>query len=190
MNYVPRLLLLAATILVPPLGAERLELEPEASTITFALKATGHTVEGTLALSEGSLSFPLGGGATSGRIVIDAQSANTGSAGRDKTMHREVLESEQYPQFVFTPQQLRGTVARSGASEVVLDGELAIHGVTKKVSLPTTISIDDDQVAAAASVTIPFVAWGMHDPSMLFLRVAKEVVVTLGVRGHLVTEVP
>lgn len=186
-----RWILLSLAILgASPVAAERLVLDPAASSIRFTLDATGHTVRGTLALAEGWLSLPSGGGEASGRIVIDARSAETGNKGRDETMHGEVLESEQYPALVFTPRALRGALAARGESAVVIEGELAIHGVTKAVSIPATIAIADGQLTATAEVTIPFVAWGMHDPSVLFLRVAKEVMVSLEVRGHVVAEDP
>lgn len=188
MRFAFVLLAALATSIGTPADAERLVLDPQTTTIGFTLSATGHTVRGTLALEQGALQFPVAGGAASGRIVIDARSAATGSKGRDRTMHEEVLESERFPQFVFIPRQLRGSVALQGASEAVLEGDLEIHGATHAVSLPTTISIDGTQVTASATLTIPFVEWGMHDPSMLFLRVAKEVEITLGARGRLISD--
>ena len=122
--------------------------------------------------------------------MIDARSAATGSNGRDKTMHKEVLETEKFPEFVFRPERLEGAVSRDGQSQAVLAGSLEIHGVVKPVTLPTTITVDGDVVTAKTSVTIPFVAWGMHDPSVLFLRVAKEVVVDLTVKGRWVEAAP
>jgi polyisoprenoid-binding protein YceI len=179
---------LSALFLASAADADRLALDPARSKVTFTLDATGHTVRGTLALREGAVEFEPGGGLASGRIVIDARSAQTGSDGRDKTMHREVLETEKFPEFVFLPQRLEGVVAREGRSDVVLAGNLEIHGEVKPVTLPASITVRGDEVSASATLTIPFVAWGMHDPSVLFLRVAKEVEVNLAVEGRWIAE--
>jgi polyisoprenoid-binding protein YceI len=179
---------LSALFLASAADADRLALDPARSKVTFTLDATGHTVRGTLALREGAVEFEPGGGLASGRIVIDARSAQTGSDGRDKTMHREVLETEKFPEFVFLPQRLEGVVAREGRSDVVLAGNLEIHGEVKPVTLPASITVSGDEVSASATLTIPFVAWGMHDPSVLFLRVAKEVEVNLAVEGRWIAE--
>jgi polyisoprenoid-binding protein YceI len=178
---------LATVSFAPAAHGDRLVLDRAGSAVTFTLDATGHTVRGTLVLKDGSVEFDAAGGPASGRVVIDATSAATGSSGRDKTMHKEVLESEKYPEFVFLPERLDGAVAREGQSQAVLVGRLEIHGVVKPVSLPASITVTGDQVAATASLTIPFVAWGMHDPSVLFLRVAKEVVVQLEIQGRWVS---
>lgn len=178
----------AAVMFAAAARGDSLVLDRSGSAVTFTLDATGHTVRGTLALKDGTVEFDPAGGPASGRIVIDATAAATGSSGRDKTMHKEVLESEKYPEFVFLPERLDGAVARDGQSQAVLVGRLEIHGVVKPVSLPASITVVGDRVEATASLTIPFVAWGMHDPSVLFLRVAKEVVVDLAIKGRWVSE--
>lgn len=184
------LVLASGAFLGAPAMGDRLVLDPAATKLTFVLGATGHDVEGTLKLASGEVTFDPAGGPASGAITIDAQSAQTGSSGRDKTMHADVLESAKYPQFVFTPRRLIGTIAESGTSKATLEGELAIHGRVESMILPTTVVVEGDQIRATTSFAIPFVAWGMKDPSVLFLRVEKEVQVNLEARGSWVRETP
>jgi hypothetical protein len=51
--------------------------------------------------------------------------------------------------------------------------------------MPATVDTTGNKVSAKATFSVPFVDWGMHDPSILFLRVEKSVVVTVTASGTL-----
>ena len=40
------------------------------------------------------------------------------------------------------------------------------------------------QITATCHFSIPYVEWGLKDPSILFFKVAKEVEIDLTVEGH------
>lgn len=162
-----------------------LALDPQASKVSFTLKATGHEVEGVLALKSGRIVFDPTTGAASGEIAIDLLSASTGNKGRDQKMHDEVLESKKHPLAVFRAEKLRGTVPASGTGEVTLDGTLSLHGSDHKVSLPAKIEVQNGRVKADTRFQIPYVEWGLEDPSVVMLRVAKEVTVRVRAEGTL-----
>lgn len=162
-----------------------LALDPQASKVTFTLKATGHVVEGGLALKSGRIAFDPATGAASGEIAIDLKSAGTGNKTRDQKMHDEVLETKKHPLAVFRAERLRGTVPASGTGQVTLDGMLSLHGSDHKVSLPAKLEVQNGRVKAVAQFQIPYVEWGLDDPSVVMLRVAKEVTVTVRAEGTL-----
>lgn len=162
-----------------------LALDPQASKVSFALKATGHTVEGAFALQSGRIAFDPGTGAASGEIVIDLTGAKTGDKRRDKIMHEEVLETGKYPTAVFRAEKVRGTVPDSGAGQVTLDGTLSFHGADHKMSLPAKVDVQNGRVQADTQFEIPYVEWGLHDPSIVMLRVAKVVAVKVRAVGTL-----
>ena len=164
-----------------------LVLDPAASKVSFTLDATGHTVEGTLAVKSGRIAFDPATGAASGEIVLDLKSAQTGSNGRDKDMHGKVLETGKYPTATFRAEKVRGTVAPSGPSQVTLDGTLSFHGADHKMSLPAKVVVENGRVKADTQLQIPYVQWGLHDPSMFVLRVAKVVDVKVHAVGTLET---
>jgi polyisoprenoid-binding protein YceI len=164
-----------------------LVLDPAASRISFTLDATGHTVEGKMALQSGRIAFDPATGAASGEIVIDLKSAETGSDGRDKDMHEKVLETGKYPTAVFRAKKIRGTVASSGSSQVTIDGTLSFHGSDHKMSLPAKAEVENGRVNADAQLQIPYVQWGLHDPSKFVLRVGKVVDVKVHAVGSLAT---
>jgi len=184
----------AAVFLVPialaaiaafPADAEVLVLDPAASKVSFTLPATGHNVEGTFALTSGRITFDPQTGAASGEIAIDLKSAQTGNKSRDKTMHKDVLETAAYPVAVFRAEKIRGTVAPSGPSQVTLDGVLNFHGADHKLSLPAKVDVQGGRLKAETRFPIPFVEWGLKDPSVMFLRVEKTVEVHVSAEGRL-----
>lgn len=188
----PKTLILAAaaalTLAAPARAAELLvHLDPAATEVSFDLEATGHDVHGSLALLAGELRVDPETHAVEGEVRVDAQKAETGNQKRDKTMHRKVLESEQYPQFVFRPDRFTGDLAAEGESEIEIHGEMEIHGDTHPMTMPAVVRIDGGELSASAKLSIPFVEWGMHDPSFLMMRVAKVVEVGIEARGSLVT---
>ncbi|MBZ0113025.1 MAG: YceI family protein, partial [Thermoanaerobaculia bacterium] len=163
---------------LPGLSSKQtLTLDPEATEVTFELGATGHDVEGSLYLRSGELTLDFEGGTASGEITIDAVRTETGNEKRDRDMHEKVLESSLFPVFVFSASGLRGALATEGPSSIQLIGSISIHGEDHPLTLPVTVHEEAGQLIANATFDIPYVEWGMKDPSIFVLRVAKVVVV-------------
>lgn len=180
------ILTLAALATLPASAEEMiLRLTPAGSEVTFDVGATGHDVHGSLALRGGEIRFDPETGEAAGRIEIDAASAETGNGSRDKTMHGDVLESGKYPLFVFHPRRFTGELARAGASDIELAGELEIHGSRHPLTMPARVEIDGGRLSTHATFPVPYVEWGMERPGMLFLKVAPVVEVTVDAAGTL-----
>jgi len=178
---------LALALAAPVSAAEQvLRLDPAASRVGFTLDATLHSAEGTLPLREGEIGVDLAAGTAHGRLVFDATRAETGNQGRDRKMHEEVLESARYPEIVFTVSGASADLDAAGTGAVTLQGTLAIHGSQHPCTVTGRVRREGDRVTADGSLVIPYVAWGMHDPSAFVLRVAKEVVVHFTAVGVIV----
>jgi hypothetical protein len=109
----PLLAILTAVWTVVPLAPAQettLRLDAEKTTVRFTLAATLHTVHGTFRLKKGAIKFDPATGTASGAVVVDAASGETGNQRRDRTMHRDVLVSERYPEITFTPTRVAGAV--------------------------------------------------------------------------------
>jgi polyisoprenoid-binding protein YceI len=168
------------------LAAERtLSLDPAHTEVTFLLGATGHDVHGVLHLQGGVIRFDAAAGTASGDVVIDARLAETGNAKRDKTMHAKVLNSVSFPSMVFHARSIEGELQPSGHSEITLVGTVTLVGKDHPLSLPTQVDVDGSAVSASATFTVPFVEWGLHDPSTFILKVAKKVDVSIAAKGTL-----
>ncbi len=162
-----------------------LTIDPEASEIRFTLGATLHSVHGTVALERGEIRIDLDGSQLSGEIVADALSAATGHKGRDRDMHSKVLESDRFPRFVLHLRRLEGELKLTGTSQVRIHGDLSIHGGTHAVVVPAEVRIENERLTASGRITVPYVAWGMRNPSKMLLRVRKIVEVEVSLVGAL-----
>jgi len=155
-----------------------LALALEKTQIRFELGATLHSVEGTLRLARGTaLHFDTASGRADGSIAIDARSADTGMARRDRTLHAEVLESERYPEIVFTAERVELTRSAPERGEVVLVGQVQLHGEVHPLRIPAHLERMDDTIHVTSTFRVPYVAWGLRDVSNWLLHVDDEVVV-------------
>ncbi len=134
-----------------------------------------HTVHGSFALKRGSIRFDPLTGKVSGELVVDAASGNSGNGARDRRMHQNILESQRYPEIVLRPDRVQGKVAAQGASQVEMHGMFAIHGAEHEVVMPVQVDARDGHYTAAIHFTVPYVSWGMKNPSTLFLRCGDKV---------------
>ena len=162
-----------------------LNLDPARSQITFTLGATLHTVDGSFKLKSGAIQFNPANGEASGDVVVDATSGESGNNSRDQKMHRSVLESQNYPEIIFVPERVQGPVSLSGESRVQIQGLLKLHGSQHEITIPADIQITDAQLTANLHFAIPYVEWGLKDPSTFVLRVEKKVDITIRVAGSL-----
>jgi polyisoprenoid-binding protein YceI len=173
-----------------PLFAQEmmLELDPPTTRIEFTLGATLHTVHGSFALKSGTIHFNPQTGSASGLVVADATSANSGNDGRDRKMHREILESQRYPEITFTPTRLSGTVDLHGSSNVQVEGVFRLHGTDHPLTLTLPVQATGNALTAKAHFVIPYVAWGMKNPSTFLLHVGDKVDIDIAATGRLLTQ--
>jgi len=174
---------LAVAVLLPagtiPGQETALRVDPAKTTVEFTLPTVLHTVHGTFQLKRGDVRFDPAGGKASGELVVDAVSGQSGSDGRDKRMHSSILQSALFPEVVFRPDRLVGKVAPEGKSAVELHGMFGIHGAEHEMSIPLTVEAAAGQYTATGTFKVPYVKWGLKNPSTLMLRVNDTVEVTI-----------
>jgi polyisoprenoid-binding protein YceI len=157
----------------------RIELDPDTTAISFELKATMHTVHGTAKLASGIFAFDTSTGVATGQAVVEAASADTDNDKRDKKMHDEVLLSAEHPRIVLRADRFEGRLAEAGTSEITFVGSLEVLGRPHPIRIPMSVTVDGDAATVSATFAVPYVEWGLDDPSTFVLRVAKEVPVTI-----------
>jgi polyisoprenoid-binding protein YceI len=187
MKLLITLAVLALPVLaLPALAADyRLDLKPENTKVQFTLTDPLHTVHGGFQLKRGQIDFNSDTGRASGQVVVDVASGNSGSDARDSRMHANVLESKKYPEAVFSPDRVDGPLAVPGSSTAKVHGTFTIHGAAHEVTMDVHTSGTEDQFHATMTFEIPYVAWGMKDPSNFLLRVGKTVQMTIETSGPL-----
>lgn len=156
-----------------------------ASSVAFALSGTGHEVHGTFHVASGAIQFDRTAGKISGSIVVSAASGDSGDKGRDKKMHSDVLDIEHYADVAFQPKSYKGTLAASGDSTIEVSGVFTLHGASHDITVPMQVHIEGTNVTAKGSFIVPYVQWGLKDPSIFILKVAKEVHIDLNLAGTL-----
>jgi polyisoprenoid-binding protein YceI len=161
----------------------QIDLDPEQTSISFRLQATLHSVHGSTMTSSGVMALDSESGSMTGEVEVDAATAETGNRKRDKKMHAKVLRSVDHPRILLRARRLEGALALEGASNVTLHGEMEILGRAHELSVPLHVNITDGRFTATAQFEIPYVDWGLEDPSTFVLRVAKTVKVSVEAVG-------
>jgi polyisoprenoid-binding protein YceI len=158
-----------------PVRETVLQIDPALTRVGFTLADVLHTVHGTFALKRGTIRFDPQTGKASGELVVDAASGNSGSPARDRRMTANILETNRYPEIAFRPDRVDGQVAADGSSRVELHGIFTIHGAEHEIVLPLQVDASGGKYTASGRFSVPYVKWGMKNPSTLILRVADKV---------------
>src|SRR5690349_10103639 len=124
-------------------GSQVFTIDPVQSSVHWTLGSSLHTVHGTFALKRGSLQVDPATGKASGEIVVDATSGESGNDGRDKKMHKDVLESGQFGEIIFRPDSVSGKLERRGDSTMQIHGIFVLHGSEHELTAPAQASVSD-----------------------------------------------
>jgi len=180
---------LAALVLLnpPPAQAQDMtvELDPARTTVAFTLKDILHTVHGTFQLSSGVVRFNPASGTATGRIVVDVTSGESGNKTRDRKMHNEILQSDKYPEATFIPTHMSGVVSAEGSSRIEVQGIFRLHGTDHPIALTVPLQASGSSLTATIHTMIPYVAWGLKNPSNFLLRVSDKVSLDITTTGRI-----
>ena len=179
------LLLLLCAVAVAQAQELVFELDPAQSQVKFTLSDVLHTVHGTFQLKSGVIHLNPATGEASGSLVVDATSGNSGNKSRDRRMHQQILEDQKYPEIVFTPQHVSGQLAPEGTSQLEMQGVMSLHGQQHPMTVSMPVQVSHDQVSADAHFVVPYVKWGLKNPSTFILRVSDKVNIDVHASGHL-----
>ncbi len=158
-------------------------VNPQASSVGFALTGTGHEVHGTFHVTGGTIQYDRNAPKMSGSVVVSASSGDSGDKSRDKNMHEKVLEINRFSDITFQPQSYTGTLAASGDSTIQVSGTFTLCGTPHDITVPMQVHVENQNVTAKGSFVVPYVKWGLKDPSIFVLKVAKEVHIDLNLAG-------
>jgi polyisoprenoid-binding protein YceI len=160
-----------------------LMLDPSQTKVQWTVDSTMHTVHGTFAVKSGTVHFDPETGKAGGEVIVLATSGDSGNSSRDQRMHKEILETAKFPDAVFRPLQIEGKVARSGNSDVKLHGVISLHGGDHEIIVPVHAELASDRWKGTAKFDVPYIQWGIKDPSNWLLKVKPVVNVELEMTG-------
>lgn len=165
-----------------------IHLDPATTEIHFILKDTLHTVKGTFRLKSGDVTVNAATGEAQGLIAVDVDSGASGNDSRDGRMKRDLLETAKYPLATFEPQKVTGFSASATTQTISVAGNFTLHGAAHPMTLQFAVTQNGASPAATTAATsfkIPYVAWGIKDPSIPFVHVEKEVTIDIAAKGTL-----
>ncbi len=114
-----------------------------------------------------------------GTVDVDTTSIRSDEARRDARMRTDGLETDRFPTATFTvtePVEITTGALEGGAQDVVLGGDLTLHGVTKAVRIPAQAQLIDDQIQVVGSITFPLADFDIVAPNVggFILSIADE----------------
>ena len=160
-------------------------VSPDASEIRMTLNTTHEVVNGTFHIQSGSIDFDRSSSAISGSVVVLAASGKTGNDSRDKKMNKDVLKVDQYANVSFAPKAYTGRIAPSGDSTIQVSGIFTLLGNPHDLTIPMQIHIDGGRATAKARFVVPYVQWGLKNPSFLIWKAENDVAIDLNLTGQL-----
>ena len=176
-----------AAALAPAAVAQHqtLVVNPDASEVKMTLKTTHELVNGAFHIQSGEIEFDPSAPKMSGSVVVLAGSGKTGNDSRDKKMYKEILAVDQHATVSFEPKSYTGAIAPSGDSTIQVTGIFTLLGTPHEITIPILVHLEGASATAKAHFVVPYIQWGLKDPSFLFWKADKDVTIDLFLTGRL-----
>ena len=159
-------------------------VNPDASEVKMTLKTTHEVVNGTFHIQSGSIEFDRSNPKMSGSVTVLAGSGKTGNDSRDKKMNKDILKVDQYTTVSFAPKTYTGTIAPSGDSTIQVNGVFTLLGNPHDLTIPMRIHMDGSKATAKAQFVVPYVQWGLKNPSFLIWKAENDVAMDINLVGQ------
>jgi polyisoprenoid-binding protein YceI len=103
------------------------------------------------------------------QVRVDLTRLSSDSPRRDNALSERGLETDRFPTASFLsegPIDIPGDIGEGEPVELTLNGQLTIHGVTRKVSIPVEAQTASNRIRVVGSMTIPMADFGIEPPSV------------------------
>ena len=160
-------------------------VNPDASEVKITLNTTHEIVNGTFHVQTGSIEFDRSTPKMAGSVVVLAGSGKTGNDSRDKKMNKDILKAEQYATVSFEPKTYTGAIALSGESNLHVTGIFTLLGTPHEITIPILVHLEGTAATAKAHFVVPYVKWGLKNPSFLIWKADDDVAIDLYLAGRL-----
>ncbi|MGE5356596.1 MAG: YceI family protein [Deltaproteobacteria bacterium] len=92
------------------------------------------------------------------------------------------LESDKFPLATFSGTLSgfdKNNISKKGSYNVIVEGKLTIHGVTKQVKEKGSLEIKDGKITATSGFNIKLKDYNIKIPNAVFNKVAEEINITV-----------
>lgn len=188
-------LTLAFIVLCAPSGGARADywnlpqdVTPANASIKFEVDSTWHLIEGKAKNFSGKfwLADQKDPQSVKGNIRLPVSGLDTDSESRDEEM-RTVMNEALHPYVEFTFLELEApgcdplTLSEASPCRARSSGDLKINGVTKRVTLETSIARRDLSYQVSGTTVIRWADFKVEDPSILIAKLHDEVKIQITV---------
>jgi polyisoprenoid-binding protein YceI len=104
---------------------------------------------------------------------------------RDHRMTDDELRASSFKTISFTPTRFTGTFNATGDSTLQVHGIFTLLGTPHEIDVPMQVQVNGEQLHAIGSFAVPYVQWGLKDPSTFMIHVNKAVQIDLSLMGTL-----
>ncbi len=108
------------------------------------------------------------------QFTVDVASIRTDNANRDAYFRDNALHASEFPSAMFElsePVALPGPPVAGDTVKQEVTGELTLAGVTRPVTFTVSARTDGSTIEIAAQIPITFADFGVHAPSLGFVKV-------------------
>lgn len=171
-------------LLLPQLATAQNGFTLLGGSVTYSGSTPNETWQGQAPLQ--SLTLTPGRAGLEISATVATGSFSSGNFIRDANARFVVFETAEHPTAT-----LRGTLplaeelAGLEAGKTTFSGDLTLHGVTRTLSFPVSLTRSGDTLGAEASFRVSLSAYGMKRPSLFGVFVDDTVEVVLSVSGEL-----
>jgi polyisoprenoid-binding protein YceI len=114
-----------------------------------------------------------------GTLSVDTTTITSDESRRDNRLRNEGLQTDQFPTATFTvtqPVDVPANALQGTATDLMLTGDLTLHGVTKSVQIPAQAQLVGDTMQVAGSITFPLSDFQISPPNVggFILSIAEE----------------
>ena len=173
-----------AVLLAPAAFAQNqvFTINPASSQVKVTLNTTHEVVNGVFQVQSGTVAFDPATSKMSGLIIV-AANGKTGNGSRDRKMDNDVLKTNQFATVSFEPRTYAGALAPTGESIIQVTGTFTLLGRPHEITVPMQVHLDGGAANAKAHFVVPYVQWGLKNPSFLIWKAENDVAVDLNLVG-------
>jgi polyisoprenoid-binding protein YceI len=145
-----------------------------ASTPLEDIDATNNEVASVINLKTGEMAF-----------TVLIKSFHFRRALMEEHFNSNFMESSKFPKSTFSGKisNLQNVdLSKDGKNEVTVEGDLTIHGVTKKVSVPGTLTVENGKINGTAKFKVRSEDYNIKIPGVVADKIAKEVQIDVDCR--------
>ena len=160
-------------------------VNPDTGEVKITLKTTHELVNGTFHVQSGSIEFDPSASKMAGAVAVLAGSGKTGNDSRDKKMNKDILKVEEHATVSFEPKSYTGALSPSGESTIQVTGIFTLLGTPHEITIPILVHLEGTTATAKAHFVIPYVQWGLKNPSFFVWKADNDVAIDLFLAGRL-----